>query len=212
MILIGHYDSPFVRRVAIALTLYDMPFEHRAWSVFADADSIAPFNPLRRVPTLVLEDGEVLIESAAILDALDEMAGEDRALIPARGAARRKVLKVCALAAGLADKAVSLVYERVLHERATPIWVDRCRNQMKAVLGVLQAERSAALGPWWFGETLTHADVMVGCVLRFVREAHEGVFDLTAWPALDAHSERCEALPVFQAVVKPFFVALPVKD
>ena len=89
-------------------------------------------------------DGEVLIESAAILDALDEMAGEDRALIPARGAARRKVLKVCALAAGLADKAVSLVYERVLHERATPIWVDRCRNQMKAVLGVLQAERSAA--------------------------------------------------------------------
>jgi glutathione S-transferase len=212
MILIGHYDSPFVRRVAIALTLYDMPFEHRAWSVFADADKIAPFNPLRRVPTLVLADGEVLIESAAILDALDEMAGEDRALIPARGVARRRVLKVCALGAGLADKAVSLVYERVLHERATPMWVDRCRSQMEAVLGVLEAERLAAPGPWWFGDTLTHADIMVGCVLRFVREAHEGLFDLAAWPALAAHSERCEALTVFQAVVKPFFVALPAKD
>lgn len=212
MILIGHYDSPFVRRVAIALTLYDMPFEHRAWSVFADADRIAPFNPLRRVPTLVLEDGEVLIESAAILDALDEMTGEHRALIPARGEARRKVLKVCALAAGLADKAVSLVYERVLHERATPMWVDRCRSQMVAVLDVLQADRSAAAGPWWFGETLTHADIMVGCVLRFVREAHEGRFDLDAWPTLAAHSERCEALPVFQSVVKPFFVALPAKN
>ncbi len=212
MILIGHYDSPFVRRVAIALTLYDMPFEHRAWSVFADADRIAPFNPLRRVPTLVLEDGEVLIESAAILDALDEMTGEHRALIPARGEARRKVLKVCALAAGLADKAVSLVYERVLHERATPMWVDRCRSQMVAVLDVLQADRSAAAGPWWFGETLTHADIMVGCVLRFVREAHEGLFDLDAWPTLAAHSERCEALSVFQSVVKPFFVALPAKN
>jgi glutathione S-transferase len=57
MILIGHFDSPFVRRVAIALRLYEMSFEHRAWSVFGDADKIARFNPLRRVPTLVLEDG-----------------------------------------------------------------------------------------------------------------------------------------------------------
>src|SRR5271157_1288050 len=114
MILIGHYDSPFVRRVAIALTLYRMPFEHRAWSVFGDADKIATYNPLKRVPTLVLEDGEVLIESAAILDALDEIAGEDNALIPRRGALRRRVLKVCALGSWLADMAVNLVYERVV--------------------------------------------------------------------------------------------------
>ena len=38
MILIGQYDSPFVRRVAIALRLYDLPFEHRPWSTFGDAD------------------------------------------------------------------------------------------------------------------------------------------------------------------------------
>ena len=211
MILIGHYDSPFVRRVAIALILYDMPFEHRAWSVFADAEKIAPFNPLRRVPTLVLDDGEALIESAAILDGLDEMAGPERALITARGPERRRVLKVCALAAGLADKAVSLVYERVLHERVTAQWVDRCQGQMEAVLDVLEAERWAAVGPWWFGETMTHADIIVACAMRFVREAHEGLFDLAAWPALAAHWERCEALPSFQAVVKPFFVALPAK-
>src|SRR6516165_3129237 len=134
MILIGHYDSPFVRRVAIALRLHEMPFEHRAWSVFGDADQIARFNPLKRVPTLVLDDGEVLIESAAILDALDQIAGEDRAMIPAKGALRRSVLKVCALGAGLADKAVSLVYERVLHDRATPMWIERCRSQMSGVL------------------------------------------------------------------------------
>ena len=65
MILIGQYNSPFVRRVGIALHLYGMAFEHRPWSTFSDADRIAPFNPLRRVPTLVLDDGEALIESAA---------------------------------------------------------------------------------------------------------------------------------------------------
>src|SRR5437868_6353465 len=81
MILIGQYDSPFVRRVAIALRMYGMAYEHRPWSVFGDADEIAAFNPLRRVPTLVADDGGSLVESGAILDWLDEQAGRDRALI-----------------------------------------------------------------------------------------------------------------------------------
>ena len=55
MMLIGQYDSPFVRRVAIALRLYELPFEHQPWSTFSDADKIAAYKPLRRVPTLVLE-------------------------------------------------------------------------------------------------------------------------------------------------------------
>ena len=211
MILIGHYDSPFVRRVAIALTLYDIPFEHRAWSVFGDADAIAAYNPLRRVPTLVLGDGEVLIESAAILDALDLMVEEARRLAPAGGPERRRVLKLAALASGLADKAVSLVYERVLHERATPAWIARCRTQIGDVLGALEAQRAAAPGTWFFGEALTHGDIMTGCALRFLSESNGDVFDLADWPALAAHSARCEALPVFQGVVKPFFVALPPK-
>ena len=63
MILIGQYDSPFVRRVAIAFRLYAMAYEHRPWSTFGDAERIAQYNPLRRVPALVLDDGEVLIES-----------------------------------------------------------------------------------------------------------------------------------------------------
>src|SRR5690349_15598588 len=87
MFLIGQYDSPFVRRVAIAMRLYGIAFEHHAWSTFGDADKIAPYNPLRRVPTLVLDDGEVLIESTAILDYLDETVGppprDDRGKRPA---------------------------------------------------------------------------------------------------------------------------------
>src|ERR1700678_1690667 len=207
MILIGHYDSPFVRRVAIALTLYEMAFEHRAWSVFGEADKIAAYNPLKRVPTLVLDDGEVLIESAAILDALDGMVGEGHALIAAGGAERRRVLKACALGAGLADKAVSLVYERVLHEQTSPVWIERCRSQISGVLDALRAERAGGPGPWWFGRSLTHADIMIACALRFVSEAHGEVFDLAAWPSLKAHSAACEAMPVFRAIQQPFFVS-----
>lgn len=73
MILIGQYDSPFVRRVGIALTLYDLPFEHRPWSVFGDAEKLRAINPLMRVPVLVLPDGPALTDSHMILDYLDNL-------------------------------------------------------------------------------------------------------------------------------------------
>src|SRR5579863_5238654 len=116
MILIGQYDSPFVRRVAIAMRLYGLAFEHRPWSTFGDGDKISAFNPLRRVPTLVLPDGEALIESTAILDYLDERVGPEQAMMAERGPERRHSLRVCALSTGLADKAVSLLYEHVLRK------------------------------------------------------------------------------------------------
>ncbi len=204
MILIGQYDSPFVRRVAIALHLYGMPYEHRPWSTFGDGDQIAAFNPLRRVPTLVLADGEVVIESGAILDCLDEMAGPDKALIAVRGAARRRTLRICALATGLADKAVSLVYERVLHQAVSQTWVDRCQTQIAGVLDALEAERGSLSNLFWFSDRIGHADIALVCALRFLREAHPGIFDGVRWPALAAHAKRCEGLTVFQAVMQAF--------
>lgn len=208
MILIGQYDSPFVRRVAVALRLYGFDYEHRPWSVFGDAEAIAAINPLRRVPTFVTDDGEALIESANILDWLDELAGPDRALIAHSGVERRAALKICALASGLADKAVSLVYERVIHERATPVWVARCEAQIAGVLDLLETDR-ANRGSWWFGDRIGHADIITACVLRFLGEAHSGLFDRVKWPALAAHAGVCEALPAFQAVAQPFTVTLP---
>jgi glutathione S-transferase len=202
MFLIGQYDSPFVRRTAIALRLYGLPFEHRPWSTFGDADKIAPYNPLRRVPTLVLDNGEALIESAAILDYLDELVGPDKAMIAPRGEARRRDLHTIALATGLGDKSVSLVYERVLRKEQLKLWVERCEAQISGVLEVLEKERAAVATPWWFGERIGHADVAVGCVLRFTGEAHPQLFD-THYPALKAHAVRCEALPPFQEIVQP---------
>lgn len=203
MILIGQYNSPFVRRVAIALRFYGLAFEHRPWSTFADADKIAPFNPLRRVPTLVLDGGEALIESTAILDYLDELIGPDKAMIAPRGPQRRHALKICALATGLGDKAVSLVYERVLRKDASRLWVERCEAQIGGVLDVLETERAAVATPFWFGERIGHADIAVACILRFTGEAHPQLFGAARYPALAAHAARCEAMPAFMEIVQP---------
>jgi glutathione S-transferase len=204
MILIGQYDSPFVRRVGIALRLYDIDFEHRPWSTFRDAEKIAPFNPLTRVPTLVLDGGEALVESASILDYLDELVGPERALIGPEGAERRRTLRLCALATGMADKAVSLFYERVLHKEQSETWVARCVRQISATLDVLESEMAAASSQARFGERISHADIAIACVLRFVGEAHAGRFPLAARPALAAHAERFEAMEVFREIYQPF--------
>jgi glutathione S-transferase len=202
MILIGQYDSPFVRRVAIAMRLYGFAYEHRPWSTFGDADKLGVYNPLRRVPTLVLDDGEVLVESFAMLDYLDELAGPPKALIARGGEARRKALKICALATGLADKAVSLLYERILHKETSEVWVARCRVQVSGVLDTLDKDRAGRAAPYWFGDAINHADIAVTCALRFVREAHPSVFDDARYPALSAHAARCEALPPFQEIIQ----------
>ena len=140
MILIGQYDSPFVRRVAIAMRLYGLPFEHEPWSTFGDRDRIAEFNPLSRVPTLVLDDGDVVIESAAILDYLDEIAVGKPPLVAQKGIERRQALKICALSTGLADKAVSLLYEGLLRSEKSSVWVERCETQIARVLDVLESD------------------------------------------------------------------------
>ncbi|MBR0825434.1 glutathione S-transferase family protein [Bradyrhizobium manausense] len=203
MILIGQYDSPFVRRVAIALRLYGIAFEHKPWSTFGDADKIAPYNPLRRVPTLVLDDDEALIESTVILDHLDELVGAEKAMLPRNGAERRRHLRICALASGLGDKAVSLLYERVLRKEQLALWVERCQAQIADVLKVLEAERAKVTTPYWLGSRIGHADVVVACVVRFTREAHPPLFDAARYPALSAHAERCEALAPFKEIVQP---------
>jgi glutathione S-transferase len=208
--LIGQYDSPFVRRVAVALAHHGLAYEHLPWSVWADADKLARYTPLRRVPVLIEEDGCVLVESFAILDALDDRVGAERALLPRSGPRRREGLRIAALATGLADKAVSLLYEHVLRkpEARNALWAERCAAQIQATIGVLEAERARAGTPFWFGEALTHADIAVGCALRFTREAHPALLRAAVGPALEAHAARCEALPVFQGAVQPLHVQL----
>lgn len=203
MILIGQYDSPYVRRVGVTLRLYGLAYEHRPWSVWGDADRIAEYNPLRRVPTLVLDDGVVLVETFAIVDALDELVGPNRALVARSGLERRETLRVVALASGLADKAVSLLYEGLFRPSQSAAWVERCRRQIADTLSALERERARRSTAYWFGPDLSHADVALACCLRFTREAHPPLCDAGTYPELCALAERCERLEPFQAVVQP---------
>jgi glutathione S-transferase len=210
MLLIGQYDSPFVRRVGIAMRCYGMAFRNQGWSVWADAESIAPYNPLRRVPVLVLDDGTPLVESAAILDWLDDQVPPERALLPRTGIGRRDGLRAAALATGLADKSVILLYEHVLRKQPdrSAVWVARCEAQIRETAAVLERERAARRTAWWLGETLSHADIAAACALRFLREAHPALAGAAIGPALRDHAARCEALPEFREIAQTLTVTL----
>jgi glutathione S-transferase len=206
--LIGQYDSPFVRRVALTLRLYGMAYKHLPWSVWSDADALGAVNPLRRVPTLVLADGTALVDSAAIIDALDEQVGAERALLPRTGPARRDGLRLCALATGIGDKAVSLFYETLLRDGPSTLWLERCRRQIADTLDALEADRARRSSPWWLGDAIGQVDVTVACVLRFVNDCHPTLLDGARWPRLSAHAARCEARDDFREISQPFTVTL----
>ena len=204
MMLIGMYDSPFARRVAVALKIYGLSYRHEPWSTFGDAEKIARFNPLRRVPVLVMDDGVAHIDSAAILKVLDDLVGPENASLARSGREQHELLRLSAFAAGVADKALSLLYERALREATFPLWVERCRAQISETLDHLEDERSRRATPWLFGHALSHADVVLATMSRFVREALATEFDWSRWPALSDHSARCEALAAFREASQPF--------
>jgi len=204
MILIGQFDSPFVRRVGITLRLYDLPFEHRPWSTFGDADKIRPYNPLLRVPVLVLGDGTALVDSQAVLDHLDRLVAPEKALMPREGANRTAVQRICALAAGIGDKAVSLFYELRLHEQVSDFYAARCRSQITETLALLERERRATPSRYWFGEMISQADVTMACILRHLNEAHPGLADMAAFPSLARDINALESLDIFKEISQAF--------
>ncbi|MFN8831851.1 MAG: glutathione S-transferase family protein [Labrys sp. (in: a-proteobacteria)] len=204
MILIGQYDSPFVRRVGIALTLYGRAFEHRPWSAWGDAERLRSVNPLTRVPVLLLDDGEALVDSHSILDFLDREAGAAQALIPETQPDRRRAQRIIALACGAAEKAVSLFYELRLHDSVSPVWVARCRGQIEATLAFLETEALVKATDEAGEGRIGHAGIAVAVALRFIAEALPDQVALDPFPALCAFSRRMEALPVFRTVSQPF--------
>src|SRR5574338_759758 len=125
MILVGQYDSPYVRRVAISLKRLGFAYEHDTRSVFGDFDEMLAINALARIPSLVLDSGETLIDSFAILDWLDREVGSERALLPPSGAARTQAMQTIALATGAIDKLGAVNYEMIIRPEKLrwPDWV-----------------------------------------------------------------------------------------
>jgi glutathione S-transferase len=195
MILVGQYDSPFVRRVGITLHLYGVPFTRDRTSVFSP--DMSRMAPLVRIPSLVLDDGETLFDSHAILDHLDEHAPPDRLLTPRSGPERRRVLRATVVATGAIEKAGAVVYERHLHPgaRADPEWIERCLAQLSGGLAYLERE---AASPWMFGDRLTQADVTLGCLVAYLRLRLGEAFPRDRYPALQSVAARCDALPAFR--------------
>lgn len=195
MILVGQYDSPYVRRVAVSLRVLGFEYTHDTRSVFADFDAMRQVNPLGRIPSLTLDDGETLIDSGAILDWLDESVGPERALIPAKGAERRETLRRMALATGAMDKTVTAFYERIVRPTAYryPEWIERCRTQTVSAIEALAAK------PWPGSDRLDQAQITTACMIRYVRLADPGLMPPGRYPALDTLSTDCEARPEFKA-------------
>jgi glutathione S-transferase len=207
MILIGMFDSPFVRRVAVSMNMLGIPFEHRNWSIGKDFELIRQFNPLGRVPALVQPDGDTLIESAAILDFLDEMAGPEHSLLPRSGEPRREALRIIAIGVGGAEKGVLQVYESAFRppEKRYRPWVERCHTQTHAALAELDRLCQVRGGEWLIGNRITQADITATCVYSFLSEALDINRDTVMYPALSAVAARCESMPEFKSVKADWF-------
>lgn len=208
MKLVGQLDSPFVRRVAVSMTVFGFAFERDRSSVFGNFADVSRVNPLGRVPALVLDDGLVVVDSNAIVDWLDGEVGPERALMPPPGPARTQCWRLVALGLGANEKLVALVYEhrvRTPDQRSVP-WIDRCRGQVVAALAALDRAAEDAR-PWMRGDRLTQADITVGTMLGFLAlvEAATGIAPPNDghWPHLARLASRCEAEPAFAACYPP---------
>ena len=201
MQLIGVNRSPFTRRVAITLHIYGIPFEQRPLSGFGNRAEVRVANPLGRIPALMLDDGEMLVDSGAIIDHLDEVYGRDRALTPAAGADRRAVLKVAAIMMGACDKGLQAAYERNHRppEKLHQPWIDDCTAQMANALAMVDAMMDPN-APYLLLGRLTQADVTAFVAERLARGI--GIDTETRMPRLRALASNLGVMPPF-ALTEP---------
>lgn len=203
MLLIGPNRSPYTRRVAITLNIYGIPYEQRPWSGFDNRDEVRTFNPLGRIPALVLDSGETLVDSGAILDHLDEVYGPERALAPPSGPERRAVLRASAILMGVCDKVLQAAYHRnhIPAEKRHQPWIDDCSAQARAALASVEAT-VAPDAPYLLLDRLTHADVAAVVAERFARGGL-GIDTAQDMPRLAALARKLGAHPDFQVVEHP---------
>jgi glutathione S-transferase len=199
MILVGMLDSPFVRRVAVTLTHYELPFTREVLSTFGDFDQMLSTNPLGKVPALRLDDGGVLVDSSTIIDYLDGLVPAKEALTPRAGDARLLVQGMVAVALGLAEKSVEYRTETVRRppEKVVPESVERIRRQIASALAWLEAR---AHGTWLVGDRMTQADVTAAIAVTNLRNKNPELIPVGTYPGLDALTTRAEALAEFRAV------------
>lgn len=193
MKLIGMLDSPYVRRVAISLDLYGVEFTHESLSVFRHYPQFAEINPVVKAPTLVLDDGTVLMDSSLILDYLEALAPADKKLLPQSPSARARDLQLLGLALAACEKSVQIVYEHNLRpaEKQHAPWLDRVSGQLLAAYALLEKHLRG-------NETLSQASLTVAVAWSFSQFTVASVVNADAFPKLKRLAERLEQHPTFK--------------
>ena len=198
MILIGRYLSPFARRVGVSLHWLELAFEHRSLSPSHDLEAITAINPMGKVPILMLDDGEILIESSAILDAvLETVPGQT--LLPASGPARRRVLQNTAIMTSALDKAIIGLYERMNRppEKVHQPYVDGVFDQART--GVDVVEGLIERGDFGGVAAPTLADLTAAVGYSFMNFTLPDVVNAQRHPRLAAMAQDFENTEAFQA-------------
>ncbi len=209
MRLIGMLDSPYVRRVAISLQLLGLRFEHRSVSVFRGFDEFHAINPVVKAPTLLCDDGTVLMDSSVILDYAQALAR--RSLLPGDLATLQLDLRVIGLGLAACDKSVQLIYERALRpaEKQHEPWVTRVTGQLQAALTGLEAEiarRPLATRP----AQMTQGAVTAAITWYFIQQMLPQVVPAAQFPALAGFSLAAERLAPFKAAPHGDGICVPV--
>lgn len=201
-VLTGLYDSPFVRRAALALTFHGIEFTRRELSVFGDFDAVLEVNPLGRAPALEMEDGRVLVDSRAIVEWVESWADPERPRLTPREQEDLLVdLKIEGVAIGLAELAVAASAEgRRAPELADADRAARLERQMESALGWLETRIAAdAIGT----ETASRGVFAAVCAATYLARKHPGIYAAARRPALDALRLTWEARAPFDAVPFP---------
>jgi len=195
-VLVGQYDSPFVRRVAVVQHYYGVAFDRRVLSTFSDFDSMLELGPLGKVPVFVMADGERLWDSRAILDFLHGQASPKQSLLPHEEPRRRQVLRAEAAAVGLAEKAYERGIEFARRAPGTqgPTWIARLERQIASTLAWLEAQGPA---PFLVDQSFSVGDVTAAVALTYIKWPQ--LLPPGAFPALEMYRATCEARPAFQA-------------
>jgi len=200
MKLIGMLDSPYVRRVAISLQLLDLRFEHHSLSVFSTFEQFQAINPVVKAPSLICDDGEVLMDSTLILEYAEALAVPRKSLMPRDLAERQHALYIIGLALAACEKSVQIVYERNLRpvEKLHEPWITRVTGQLLAAYGAL--ESALKRQPLAFtSASIDQAGVSVAVAWQFTQQMLPEIVPAVNYPALSEFSSKVETLAEFTA-------------
>lgn len=200
MQLIGLLTSPFVRRVAISLKYYGIPFEHYPLSAFGDdCATLEAINPVAKLPTLVLDNGDILLDSSLILEYFESQAPMMQKLLPTSQNDLAAHLKVIGLALVGCEKSAHLVYElrRRPEEKHYQPWIDRLTKQIHSAFTTLEQELSKQTFNT-VDETINQASITIAVAWSFNQFALPGLFAPADFSVLSAFTNELEALPIFR--------------